>query len=720
MFTIALDEQGDFENLKGKISKEPVFIGGIIYDDIGDPNDYVNEKNRLEAYFKRVCKSAKATYPKDLHYSTEGGSNNGEKVHKVKKVIGETIKEFLEEGTWNKDSLDSKHRKGKYYIFVSIRGENGKCELLEESVSEVVRENFASNLYIHMAEDVIERILFHNPVIPQMDKVRLELATRRVVLTGTERLKKMEEYIKLGYSEVQRPTNQRHSGESEYILTNSTNYRTAIEREMLHSKNKSTMMIDRIGVKSIYYDRPRKGMEFLYLADVICSHLSYNNEGREACDWIKAFNNLSNSINEKSRNLIWGYDEADEYFMEGWKLYETRDYYNALSCSFEGTKCTSSMKDYYTKEWYPMLLDAIKKDASLCFIAYEESVKKFKSSIMNNNVNQEKLVYIYEALALIGKSIVFSNKKEKSCMYDIYDAGVSVYTHIGDSKKAEECYKKTREYAEYVPIEIYLRTRNRMIVYLCDKFEFKEALVIASENISYHIFIEDMRKKIFDNCYNASMNYAIALSQRAQIYAFMGNKLAEKDFLNALNIMDKCTPDYLITESYLLHYYIMMNDKEKYEKYAEEFFGGETNLVCQFNYLVVEGARMNARFSMKYAFYLYVKSLYVFYLEIIPTKLINKLMDIDNALETLSKYAKKEMNGHPWEIIYKYIVLVLRKCGDSERVKGIEAKYIKRIKLIFDDSEGIIHKIAKNSLIECGEIVNDVEIDHNKYMYMYT
>ena len=31
--TIALDEQGDFENLEGKLEKAPVFIGGIIYDD---------------------------------------------------------------------------------------------------------------------------------------------------------------------------------------------------------------------------------------------------------------------------------------------------------------------------------------------------------------------------------------------------------------------------------------------------------------------------------------------------------------------------------------------------------------------------------------------------------------------------------------------------------------------------------------------------------------
>ena len=50
MFTIALDEQGDFENLNNKLNTEPVFIGGILYDDCGDSDDYDTEKRRLQSY----------------------------------------------------------------------------------------------------------------------------------------------------------------------------------------------------------------------------------------------------------------------------------------------------------------------------------------------------------------------------------------------------------------------------------------------------------------------------------------------------------------------------------------------------------------------------------------------------------------------------------------------------------------------------------------------
>ena len=242
MITMSLDEQGDFENLNNKLNTEPVFIGGVLYDDCGDSNDYKTEKERLQKYFKSVCDTARGSYPEDLHFISNGAFNNGRTVKKVKTIFGNTIKEFLEEGTWKSHDFGLGPRKGKYYIFVSLRGENGKTGLLAQNVSEAVREDFASNLYIHMAEDVVERLLFHNPVIPDMEQVRLELATRRVILSGKDRTQRMKEYNKLGYAEVQRSEGQRKQKTTEYILTNPTNYRTAVEREMLHSGKNTLMM----------------------------------------------------------------------------------------------------------------------------------------------------------------------------------------------------------------------------------------------------------------------------------------------------------------------------------------------------------------------------------------------------------------------------------------------------------------------------------------------
>lgn len=268
MLTISLDEQGDFENLDNKLRSAPVFIGGIIYDDFGNEKDLENESRRLKLYLKQVCESVEKRYPQDLHFSNDG--NNGQNVKLVKQKFGETIEEFFSKGTIEGQEILNTKRMGKYYIFTSLRGEKGKESLLNQEISEAVRDDFASNLYVHMAEDVVDRIIFHNPIINNIEKIKLELATRRVLLSGSDRNERASEYFKLGFMEVKREGTDRHQGVTEIQLTNPDNYRTAIEREMINFDS-NKVLIDRIGVKSIYYQHEISGMDFLYL--VLTYHL---------------------------------------------------------------------------------------------------------------------------------------------------------------------------------------------------------------------------------------------------------------------------------------------------------------------------------------------------------------------------------------------------------------------------------------------------------------
>lgn len=711
MITIALDEQGDFENLKHKLRSEPVFIGGIIYDDAGDSDDYDREKNRLQKYFKNVCSEAGGNYPRDLHYWSSGGTNNSHIVGAVKTKFGETIEEFLENGTWEGSDILHEQRKGKYYIFASLRGKNGKTDLLAGGVSEAVREDFASNLYVHMAEDVVERLLFYNPVIDNIEQIRLELATRRVILDGADRTSKMQEYERLGFKAVQRSTGQNTPSTTEYLLTNPDNYRTALEREMLHS-GKNTILIDRIAVKSIYYDHARNGMDLLYLADAICSHLSYNRRGSTPGEWISSFYDMANDINSDSHNMIWGYDDADVYFDKGWKAIERADYFEALSMGFDGTKCSSTMKDFYCKEWYPMIADSVLRTANVEGLS--TAIKKYKNSIFANNINQEKLVYIFKILEKAGEKVLFFNKKDEAELYDLYDAGVSAYTHIGDSENAKKCFEKTQQYAEYVATEVFLRTRNRMVVFLGDMLEFQKALEIADENVAYHELLLEMKKQIFKDDKYESLNHAIALSQRAQIYAFLDDERAEEDFLAAMEIMDQETPDRLITESYLLHYYISIKNKEKYEELAKEYYGGKESLIDQFNFIANEGAKDYARFSLKFAFYVYIKAVYEFYLDSVPKKLLNKLKTTEKSLSDLNKNAQRQINGHPWEITYKYLALILKHYNEDTAAD----EYVNKIREYVNNSEGIIKGIAEESVRIC-EFSNG-SVKDSKFTYMYT
>lgn len=708
MITIALDEQGDFENLKRELNNKPVFIGGIVYDDGDEAGDYENEKRRLHKYLKNVCANVGCRYPQDLHVSKD--EHNDVNVKKVKIEFSNTIEEFLEKGTWNNSNIISNPRKGKYYIFAFLRGDNGKRNLLSPDVSEVVRESFASNLYVHMAEDVVERLIFHNPIIPKMGKVRLELATRRVILEGTDRTTRMKEYEQLGYKEIQR---EGVTGKTEFLLTNPDIYRTAIEREMLRCDQKK-ILVDRIGVKSIYYENEKKGMDFLYLADAICSYLGYKVPGNKAHQWIKEFFDRSKKINDGVKNLIWGYDAVDDYFSKAWKYLEEGDYYKALSVAFDGSKYKSEMTSFYVDNWFGYIGSYISRKNDIS--GFSMAVKKYRESMFNNNLNQEKLVYIYKSLEAMSKNIVFSNKKEESELYDLYDCGVSAYIHTSNLAEAKECFEKTKQYAEYIPTESFLRTRNKMVVFLCDNLQFEEALELADENVTYQELLTEMKCSMFGDSFSEALGHAITISQRGQVYALMKDNKAETDFTEALRILDEDTPDRYITMSYLLHYYIDNKEREKYEQLAKEYFGGNTTLAEQFNYMVREGTKeKNAKISLKYALYLFVKAAYVFYIDEMPTKLLNKFKNIEKSLGDVVKNAEKQVNGHPWEVIYKYLILIMivYKC-DAEK-----DMYKSKLQEMFNDSEGLIKDIFNESK-KCIETAEANGIYENKYTYMYT
>lgn len=205
MITIALDEQGKFEEFyETGTDGNPVFIGGIIFDDYEDDKEYRQEKERIHHYLKAICEEAGATYPADLHVNNTG---NAAKVRQVKMRIAETLSEFLISGKCElieneqSEKLNKMpERTGRYYVFANMMCNNGGQEIsLQDSM--LAREDFASNLYVLMAEDVVERMIFHNPVIKKIEHVRPELATRRVVLEGGDCDEKVEQYQKLGYQE---------------------------------------------------------------------------------------------------------------------------------------------------------------------------------------------------------------------------------------------------------------------------------------------------------------------------------------------------------------------------------------------------------------------------------------------------------------------------------------------------------------------------------------
>ena len=210
-----------------------------------------------------------------------------------------------------------------------------------------------------------------------------------------------------------------------------------------------------------------------------------------------------------------------------------------------------------------------------------------------------------------------------------------------------------------------------------------------------------MEKQIFQSESHESLNHAKALSQRAQVYAFMENDNAETDFMAALGILDRDTPDYLITESYLMHYYIASGNKKGYEECARHYYGERNSLKGQFDYIARKGAGENARFALKYALYVYIKALYTFYSEDISQNggLLNKLKDIEKALTDLNKSAENQINGHPWELIYKYVALIMIQHQQMDEAR----RYMEKIEQFAQTNEGLLRDIANAGWRVCND-----------------
>lgn len=662
MITIALDEQGEFEQAKS--SREPIFIAGILYDDRGDPNDAKNERMRLEKYYARVCGSAGTSFPEDLHYKEyEGGETNSHKVSLTKDQVRKTLGEFLQRGTYLGEKVTVQHhgkeaeRKGRYHVFALLKSRAGKADLSGGRVSVLLDETVAGNLYIHMAEETVSRLVFHNPLFREIRHVQLDLATRRSILEDRDAEERFWEYIRLGYKENKERSTARRR---EILLTNSDIYRTAIEREMLE-RERNDIQIEWIGAKSIYYGESSPKMAFLYLADSVCSILGYQLTGKHPGEWIEEFEERAAALAGAGRNVIFAYDGVDSFFRKAWIRAEEGDYYQALSLAWDAFAAGSEMTDYYRRVWLPLLQKKLREEAETA--NYILALRKLRPMILRNGLDQEKLVFLFTELEKLLPVLDASRCPE--VFYELNDTGVTVYTHIGDSARAEAYFEKCRAWAEHVGTEAYLATCNKMAVFLCDHFRYEDALSTASDNVVYLEEIQSLRKMMFPGA-RYFPGLAKAYSQLGQVYAYLRDNTAEEFFMKALASFEKDSPDAYITMSYLLHFYIDTGREEAYTQLAKAYFGGESDLEKQFRWLVQEGVKEDPRISLKFALFVFIKGVYTFSMEKAGKKLLNKLLDVENVVRGMSAQAAGHLNGHPWEIIHKYRAFIALDLGKKE------------------------------------------------------
>lgn len=664
MITISLDEQGEFEDLYKSKKKDdpvkPVFIAGLVFDDLGNREEYEKEKARIADYLRDVCDGSGGKYPTDLHVNNKGNKND-RKVASVKKRLSHTLPKFF-----------AKERAGKYFIFVNLVCDDSTHKPTKAQ-SKIYREDYASNLYMHMAEDVVERLIFHNPLIDPVKCVRLALATRTLpIRSGAEGA-----YEKTGYDKKNTVKDKNaNSYKSYYSLTDGGSYRTAIGREMQDTE-RWDIQFDAVSVKPIKYELPQEtekntpkfaDMEFLYLADVICSVLGFQAEAESAEALLQEIDRRADHYFAQSGKMIFLHDPIDIGFRKAWEKLEERDYYHALRITYDTLHRDSPFTAYYRENWFRLLEERLLCEDSV--VDYQVAIERLEHSIRESNLNQDRLFYIFNHLEAMKKQMESGIRNDKSVLYNLYNAGVSAYCHIGQSQKALECFEKCQEYSEYVGIETYVRTANKLSVLLDDSFLFEEACEKAEMNKMLYEQLLPIKAQMTGRESQNQAGYGRVCSQLGQTYAFLRDNRAEDVFLQALEKFgDTDSPDYLITASYLLQFYLDTEKREKYERLVRVYFDDETELDKQLS-CIREDAILgrSAKRSMKFALYVFVRGLYTFYREgVRDGKLDSLLADLQNFAAEMFAQAEGEALGHPWEIIYKYLALLFHVHEDEEK-----------------------------------------------------
>ena len=108
--------------------------------------------------------------------------------------------------------------------------------------------------------------------------------------------------------------------------------------------------------------------------------------------------------------------------------------------------------------------------------------------------------------------------------------------------------------------------------------------------------------------------------------------------------------------------------------------------------------------SFKFAFYVYIKALYRFYVDELNSE---KRRNLLSWIQNLYKGNKAEhVNGHPWELIYKYFALLAVKFNKYE----LAEEFIQLTQTIGQERAAAIDNIIYGGLIEYYNAIGEKEL----------
>lgn len=748
MITIAIDEYGDFNFLKPNSKntdnkKNVLYISGIIYNDLDDSQDANFERQRLDRFFRVIADKENVSYPEAFYSKRKGEVSeidsdalptetmdlnmlDSEDEHaeenpyaakktvyisekaKYKRAIATALPEFFAHGTYNGEELIPVPRKGFYSLAVMFKSEKGKSMFNDEQTGVLSHDDTVSNLYWHMADATVSRLVFHNPYNLDVNRVQFELPTR-ITEVAVDNPIKIEEFKALGFKEYVFPRGTKPNPHKVYFqVANEFNYRAALDRKSI-DYNRLNMDIKTFKALSIKYDAKgyleTEKYAFLYLANFLCGHFSYHGKLHTLVSDTSRFDairKLTDELNGSAPNLLFVYDDVDINYEQAMIEFCRQNYVAALSSLYDGAHGDSNFSEYYRTEWFPHIEELIHGEMDVRGI--ERAIQDLAYYANNTNCNANKLAYMFKHLEQLVISLENQELLDGRIAYAFYDTGMTAFNYVGDNSLAEYCFLECRHWSRYVPIEDYLLTLKRHVVSFVDCYLYKDALQVSRDIISMEEHIQTLRAKLYGSDISASISLGQAYSQLGQVYAYLQDPDAEKFFKNALSIFDDKSSDAYRTQSYLLHYYIEVGDKISYEQLAVDYFGGNHTLAEQLSYIQSLPEQEVHVQSMAFALYVYVKALYVLYRDDIDTFITNQLRRIEQDIRQTVL-----INSHPWELIYTYLALIALQAGNNPLAIVWRDKINNAV---YNPGKPIKHRMIYG-LMRFYEQVNDVKTAQN-------
>ncbi len=714
---VSLDETGTFEHLWNQDNPKNEFrcIGGVYVDlpiktdgkiNSDDISDRINVELRkiynffcdsIEEFNKSI-RGYEVIMPDSLHLGdialkdkTNGDiipywNNDKKDWNRDRYNIRKKFRRFIEEKTSR--FVNDNHYKTYGYLLSM-----NQISIDDVNPSNIVDYRVGANLYEEMVIRAVENNLFYD-VDKEVKNASVRMATK--VFTPNK-------------DEVGLYTlNKKGKG----FVTNTNFIKTALMHKIndVSSLNKDINIS--FAVESIQYyktDESQEELAFHYLSDIICGILKNK---------YMFGNNYGNGYDELSEQVLVdkSYELTDEGYSIRFMSEPDRMYNQMLECVYAG-----KLVDYYSikydferriidkrpeiklvsKYYYDKFLpelDNLLEERLSTDVGYQNMViSKLPELYAQNNAfmgytnKYEKGRFIALNMCNVLEQVKDRIKSSRFCdMYSFrfIDIVIRGENHRGEISNLKPLLEKGEQYGYSVGVEEFLEHKQRAIQFYFNSMKYDQIIKEYYKNVigSYvdgkwnFSDIENLissMKAISGNQNQGILIVGKIKSSLAQALAFERMPNAEIYFEEALKEMEGDKGNTRITLSYMLHHFIDMATKcnwekykEKYEKYAAEYFevNPDSFTIELLEKLFVKIMNeINNYSEWRFALYLYIKSLKVFYYEQFKDS-----MDFRNLINKMGKEIlehAKSVNDmiHPWELIYKNLYEIMDEIGDATK-----------------------------------------------------